>query len=57
MWRNFGIELMLNDRRRPQASCATGARTFVRHWWMHSRTDRRRPNERYPVHPGNGRHL
>ena len=58
MWMtNFlGIELILNDRRRPQAAGAPTTRIFVRYWWIHSKSARRRLNERYPMAPlGSGR--
>jgi hypothetical protein len=56
MWMTkfLGIELILNDRRRPQAPWAAGTRIFVRNWWIHSKAARRRLNERYPVKLGGG---
>jgi hypothetical protein len=60
MWMTsfLGIELYLNDRRRPQAPCAAGARPFVRYWWIHSKAARNRLNARHPADPGSStRHL
>ena len=57
MWMTscLGIELYLNDRRRPQAPCAAGARPFVRYWWLHSKAARIRLNESHPPDPGSTR--
>jgi len=53
MWLSslLGIQLILNDRRRPKAALGTRGRAFTRAWWVHSRAARRRLNERQP-HPG-----
>ena len=50
MWLSnlLGFQLILNDRRRPQAARAKGSHAFARYWWVHSKAARRRLNERYP---------
>jgi hypothetical protein len=57
MWMTsfLGIELYLNDRRRPKTPCAAGARPFVRYWWIHSKAARNRLNARHPADPGSTR--